>query len=540
MLRLRPGPVRSALVICALIAAVYWLTAGGGQPASAGADVQAAKAAAPAVSPSQARAIAFRRLQSLPDTRTAECKALADEVSGGGGGDSEWRVSAVIYARLDKDSIVTQTVASLIAHTPPALLHEIIVVTAANAGAERVDALNYDLGAYGDIVKVATSDTLPADNSLRSRLLVAHLAGAPLVALFEDSVLVHRGWLRPLAAELRRHPDAVAVPVFDDFDATTLDFRKTDAVHAWQFDWDLSLAAARVHSGGGAVADGQQQQPLAAEHDSIVSPALTGHAFVARRAFIDAVVLARRPEANFAGPLDLSLLCWLCGGGVRIVPCARAARVGALRSVDPPPPKDAAALAARYLDREYLGLFSRLNGDSVDRLPSPAAADVQQLKGCKTFRWFLENPANDVYVPADDVRAYGWLVSYSGVMCFWHESSGRMTGTPDCQGSRDESAMVRLLTDGRLSVGADQCLGVDAEKYVVVTHCNSSDSQQLWTLLGSMQLQLTKFRSQCLMHATDPTDVDYRRQVLMAAPCAKHSSDDSKWQKWTKLKVLSS
>lgn len=466
--------------------------------------------------------LAGRMFRALEDTRPPECADMYDSKVG-----DEDRVSVIVFAFLNEESVVSETLASVIANTPAGVLKEVLVALPPDREDKaKVEQLTADAERYGSLVRVVTAPNM-ARNDVKSKFVVAHAAAAPVVAMLNDDVVVGAGWLPPLLAELRRRPQSVVVPYFDGYDKRARALKKVDVPHRWIFDWDFSVRPFEIG-----------YQELAARHseaDVLTTPAFSGHAFAAYKRHL-ATLGGYKHDMNFAGGLEVSFLNWLCGDGVRIVPCSRMARAGAMHPSRPLDRTAADHVAHRYLDAASLAVYEAVNGaSSPDQEQLRVEEGLKSMTTCKPFSWYLKEVARDVFTPDESVVAYGVLGTSRGPTCFKRVAQMTLVAAPTCEIGYSNQ-VVALNKRGQLRLD-ENCVKVE-QNYALVDVCVDSDESQFWTLTDSKLLAQKSNSNRCLAHSTDPAAENSGRQVIMLADCLTEKDGYYAWQVWDRLRVL--
>ena len=155
-----------------------------------------------------------------------------------------------------------------------------------------------------------------------------------------------------------------------------------------------------------------------------------------------------------------------------------------------------------------------------------------QAKQCKTFAWYLQNIAKDIYTPSADAVQYGLLKGRAGRCA--RVGDGRRIDLGSCRPEMYQlhpTDMLFELTDSKLIRIKDKCMIAKTSAYVIVDNCNKTDTKHQWEY-ESVHGELTNVWSgYCAMHVTDPDKrVQKSRQILMVQECKLDK--DGSFTKW--------
>ena len=114
------------------------------------------------------------------------------------------RVSFVVTTQTKEEAVVTQTINSILAHTDPKFIEEIILVTEKTIIKEKLELLKTEFLDYESVVKIVHGHST---HRLANKLVVGHLAEGDIVVFIDDTVVVTDGYLQPLLAALDGHPE---------------------------------------------------------------------------------------------------------------------------------------------------------------------------------------------------------------------------------------------------------------------------------------------------------------------------------------------
>lgn len=112
----------------------------------------------------------------------------------------EKTLSVVISTKAEEEAVITQTVNSILAHTNPQVLNEIIIATDTKVTEDKLVLLKKEFAEYHPLIKILNGQS---DNRLKNKLVVGHVATGDVVMYVDDTVVVTANYLSPLLATLQ-------------------------------------------------------------------------------------------------------------------------------------------------------------------------------------------------------------------------------------------------------------------------------------------------------------------------------------------------
>lgn len=145
------------------------------------------------------RPVAKDRLNIVTNTKPTSCPAeseaqvikLAEEYS----------VSVVIFVHSLSESVISQTVYSVISHSDPRLLKEIIIANHGELEQSKFQMIQAEFKDYDPLIKVMSSGS---KTEARNKLHVGLVAEGDVVVFLDDNVVVSDGFLVPLLEAIDR------------------------------------------------------------------------------------------------------------------------------------------------------------------------------------------------------------------------------------------------------------------------------------------------------------------------------------------------
>jgi len=147
----------------------------------------------------------------------------------------------------------------------------------------------------------------------------------------------------------------------------------------------------------------------------------------------------------------------------------------------------------------------------------------------------MKEVAHDVFMPDDNVIAYGVLGTSRGPTCFKRSAQMTLVAVSSCDIEYSNQVVV-LNKRGQLRLD-ENCIKVE-QNYAIADVCVDADETQFWTLSEQKQLQLKSQPNRCLAHSTDPAPESAGRQIVMLANCLPSSDNYYAWQVWNRFRLL--
>jgi len=411
--------------------------------------------------------------RSLPDRRDEWCKGQSEE-------PTELKpTSVIVIFHNEAWSTLLRTVYSVLARSPPNLLHEVILVDDASDLPHLGEKLERKVALMPKVRLVRTEQRM---GLIRARMRGVQEAQAEVLTFLDSHIEATVGWLEPLLEVVTRNPRAVACPVIEEINDKTLQYKFVTRNLAGVFYWNLDFGWREV-----AVEDWSPYP----------SPVMAGGLFTINAAWFKELGYYDPGMEIWGGEqLELSFKVWMCGGRVETVPCSRVGHI--FRSFSPYkwredleiPEYNYKRVAAVWMDEYAWMYFDRLGvtgqsiaenighfGDVGDRLR------LREGLECKDFGWYLREVAGE-HLGGHKIIASGEIRNWHHHFCLdqndSEEHSGKAVLVFDCTGLKGNQYWY-LRSDGR--IGRDYlCLGErkeekeDSENQVELVPCHSQDT----------------------------------------------------------------
>ena len=113
-------------------------------------------------------------------------------------------VSVIVSTQAGEEAVITQTVNSIIAHTDPKILQEIIIAVDAKVSEDHLVLLQKEFSGYEVLVKILQGHS---DMRIKNKLVMGHMATGDVIMFIDDSVVVTANYMAPLLGVLHDHPE---------------------------------------------------------------------------------------------------------------------------------------------------------------------------------------------------------------------------------------------------------------------------------------------------------------------------------------------
>ena len=243
----------------------------------------------------------------VPDVRNEQCKKtfFTDEVP---------PTSVIITFHNEARSALLRTVVSVLRTSPPHLLEEIILVDDYSDDPEDGKRLEV-------IEKIKLIRNEKREGLIRSRVIGAKVARAPVLTFLDSHCECVKKWLEPLLIRVQEDATRIVSPVIDvinmDNFAYTMAASNLKGGFSWSlvFKWDY-------------LSDQEERQHNKDKTKAIRTPVMAGGLFaVNKKRFFEIGAYDTEMDVWGGENLELSLRTWMCGGTLEILPCSRVGHV---------------------------------------------------------------------------------------------------------------------------------------------------------------------------------------------------------------------
>jgi len=482
-----------------------------------------------------------------PDRRSSQCKELHDGYSAQGALPT---ASVVMVFHNEIASVLLRSVHSVLNHSPPDLLVEIILVDDASTpdptrfSQDRWHRLQEPLTEYvSQLPKLRLVRLGERRGLMLARMEGAWRATGEVVVFLDSHIEATPGWLEPLLARIHEDRSHVVVPSIDSIDFDNFAYEGSSGLGVLGFSWTLG------------------QRPESIGRDPVKplkSPIMAGGLFASDRAFF--LHLGGYDDGmRFYGgeEMEIGFRTWQCGGDIEFIPCSHVFHV--FRNSAFWQGKDSGGVAYKVPAADITRNKLRTAAvwmDEYSKLveyaspPLPAGMTLGDLEPrrklreklqCKSFRWYLDNVAPKMFAPeANGLRA-GALRNPATNACL-DTLGGNEPGLYPCHGQHGTQGLV-MDGNGLVRIPLlmyEQCLAVhkkhDDKKHddqkLILKPCSNGHAAKdmLWHLdeaSGAFSLEQSGGSKVCLEameHQTPKSPFDVK-----VVPC---SSPLSRLQMW--------
>lgn len=456
------------------------------------------------------------------------------------------KASVVIVFHNEIASALLRSVHSVLNQSPPDLLLEVIMVDDASVPdplrftQQRWERLQ---GEMADYVKKLPKVSLVRLGERRGLMLArmegAWRARADVVVFLDSHIEAAPGWLEPLLSRIKDDRKHVVVPNilgigFDDFS-----YQGSSGLGVLSFSWTL----------------GQRPQPANTQDGEFKkSPIMAGGLFASDRAFFMHLG-GYDPEMKYYGgeEMEIGFRTWQCGGDIEFVPCSHVFHI--FRQAGFWQGTDSAGVAYKVPGHEitrnklraaavWMDEFEKFVQYASPPLPEGVTLgdlgprkELRKKLKCKSFKWYLETVAKDVFVPRIDGLKAGSLKNKYLDSCFDTLNSDR-PGLYPCHGQHGTQGLV-MDGDGRIRIPLamyEKCLSSSGARAVLAGCSRSKRDTQHWSLApaalsGGSGLLREESTGTCIEAASKKKDqIPYS---LRLAPCSEGKAEQQwTWQAW--------
>lgn len=382
--------------------------------------------------------------RSIPDYRPKKCKQMTYP--------SALPQMAVVFIFVNEAlSVILRSVHSVVNHTPPHLLKEIILVDDNSDSVElKFNLDQYVNKRYPGLVKIVRNSK--REGLIRARIHGWKAATAPVVGFFDAHVEFNIGWAEPILSRVREDRTRILLPAIDNIKYNTFEVQQyANAAHG--YNWGLWCMY---------IIPPQDWLDKGDETAPIRTPAMIGCSFVVDRNYFGEIGLLDPGMEVYGGEnIELGMRVWQCGGSMEVLPCSRVAHIERTKKpynndIDYYAKRNALRAAEVWMDEfkshVYMAWNIPMNNPGVDFGDVSERISLRKRLQCRSFRWYLEN----VY---SEMRIYNNTITYGEVR------NSKASGYCLDQGAEDDdkailypchgmsSQLARYTTEGLLQLG---------------------------------------------------------------------------------------
>ena len=318
--------------------------------------------------------------------------------------------------------------------------------------------------------------------------------------MFIDAhVEVNEDWLEPLLEAVILNRTRIAVPHIDRINPRSMRYDTWQPEMYGSFDWTMEYVWKR-----NAHWTTKYSFPPV---DPILTPTTIGCTFVVDRIYFFELGGLDEGMYIWGGEnLELSFRTWMCGGSVYIYPCSHVGHI--FRELLPYtfPEKYEGARAIRknyqriaeiWMD-EFKPFYYAAKKLVVpfrterERYSLAHRKEIRRKLTCQSFRWYLENIANDVVLPRIDSDYQGQIKNIMCGSCLTVDPVSGFVTFSNCE-RHSKDQYFSLSNQSLIFHNDSHCLSVRSGKDVpVVNKCDLSDPNQYWRVIEGFPVNVSK------------------------------------------------
>ncbi|XP_072443805.1 polypeptide N-acetylgalactosaminyltransferase 9 isoform X2 [Chiloscyllium punctatum] len=368
--------------------------------------------------------------RSIPDYRPQKCKQMTYQ--------SNLPQIAVVFIFVNEAlSVILRSVHSVVNHTPPHLLKEVILVDDNSDSVElKINLDQYINKRYPGLVKIVRNSK--REGLIRARIQGWKVATAPVVGFFDAHVEFNVGWVQPVLSRIKEDHTRIILPAIDNIKYNTFEVQQyANAAHG--YNWGLWCMY---------IIPPQEWLDRGDEAAPIRTPAMIGCSFVVHREYFGEIGLLDPGMEIYGGEnIELGMRVWQCGGSMEVLPCSRVAHIERTKKpynndIDYYAKRNALRAAEVWMDdfksHVYMAWNIPINNPGVDFGDVSDRVALRKRLNCRSFRWYRDN----VY---PEMRIYNNTITYGEVR------NSKASGYCLDQGSEEDDRAILYPCHGMTS-----------------------------------------------------------------------------------------
>lgn len=426
--------------------------------------------------------------------------------------------SIVICFHNEAFSALARTVHSVLNRSPLDLVKEIILVDDFSTLPHLKDPLEEY---FRPVKRIKIVRATRREGLIRARLIgLTHVTTAVVIYL-DSHCECATGWLEPLLDRIHRNSSTVVVPLIDEIDPKTFEFRSTVSNdYIGGFDWDLTYNWFTVSE--------REKWRHKSVYEPIYSPTMAGGLFAIDVNFFKQLGTYDPGFEIWGGEnLELSFKIWMCGGTLESVGCSHVGHIfrdNAPYKTGKPGEnlmlRNNYRLAEVWLDEFAQYYYDRVGHEKCDFGDVNDRKRIREKLKCKSFKWYLENVFPELYRP-DLAVGRGAISNPATNTCIDSPASGENMQVA-IYGCHNNGGNQYWLYSDKYEIRRDNdCLDFIKGEFVV-SQCHGKKGNQQWNYVKESGQIIHSASHKCIQ-------VNEKARKLLLEKCDMKNV----YQKWT-------
>ncbi|CAD5213339.1 unnamed protein product [Bursaphelenchus okinawaensis] len=412
--------------------------------------------------------------RSLRDQRHKDCRAIEY--------DTDLPAASVVIVFTDEAwTPLLRTVHSVFNRTPKKFLHQVVLVDDFSQREDLHGKLEQYLTRFGSKLRLVRGKERLG--LIKARSTGARYATGQVFIFLDAHCEASKGWIEPLLQRIKDAPNAFISPNIDSISADDMEYQGGSVGGIGSFWWSL-------HYKMDVMPEIEKKRRKNPHVDYVRTPTMAGGLFAVRRdTFFNFGAYDDQMDIWGGENLEISFRAWMCGGSVEIIPCSHVGHIN--RNGHPynmtgrGGNKDVHGTNSKRLAEVWMDNYKKFYYLHRHELKDKDVGDLTERKAirnrlkCKSFKWYLDNVANEKFIPDENVKGYGRVKNPHTGLCFDTLQRNEfkhsiILGIFHCQYPSSSAQMFSLTKDGSLrrETVCSDVINEDGKQKLQLSECN--------------------------------------------------------------------